>query len=182
MLSVINHCNSQIKTLKKLDNLHYLQNFWQICASIQLLLVPGKGERKQQDFKSHKMYATVHEYEIFDLGLGIWQKLRHCMKKCNKSLVVKWSRCVVKGCEILQWKHTVCDNGVKESPFPPYRFRGIRHHDIHIKALRPILPQVRSDILIRTSPFLILPAGFPCKPDNTRIMQQIYGYTLLRYC
>lgn len=54
---------------------------------------------------------------------------------------------------------TVSDDGVKQSCVPPHRLGRVRHHHVHIHVLFSVLPEVGSDVLIGSSPFLVFTTG-----------------------
>lgn len=53
---------------------------------------------------------------------------------------------------------TISDDGIKQRSVSPHRLGCIRHHHIQVHLLCPILPQVGSDVLIRSSPLLLYTA------------------------
>lgn len=61
-------------------------------------------------------------------------------------------------------KLTVSNDGIKQSTCPPNRLGRIRHHDVYVHLLCSVLSQVCSDVLIRSSPFLV----FTTRPSLKR--------------
>lgn len=61
---------------------------------------------------------------------------------------------------------TVSDDSIEQSSVPPHRFGCVRNHHIYKHLLCPVLPEICSDVLVRSPPLLVFAAGPPCKPQE----------------